>query len=422
MKILFVSALYPPRTRGGGEVSAHLIAQGLRALGHDVTVITSTQNGKADLGDRGLKEVDGVPVIRLPVPMAAKPLLERRHSRIVAKALKKEIGGLERYDVIHAQDFRSALALTEWPAEDLAASKSAPLLVVTARDYAQICGTTNNILRDGRRCTCSLRDILRSHRVAEVPALRKAARIWQYRYNIGYRKRAFRKFPGQIFISRAQQKEIAGQQDLSGVATAVIYNPVAKRYLSEPVSRGVAGTVLYVGRVEMYKGVGLLLEAWPGVAREIPNAQLKIVGEGAQRSDYEALVERSGLQYRVKFVERVPWNRMQLVYDRAAVVVAPHIWVEPFGRTVAEAMARGKIVVAANTGGPAEIIEHGRSGLLFERGSVEALKDELSKALTMPDLNRREMQKAARAWTAKHLSLETIARQHEEFYRELAAG
>lgn len=420
MKILFVSALYPPRTRGGGEVSAHLIAQGLRALGHDVTVMTSTQNGEAGLGDGGLKEVAGVPVIRLPVPMAAKPLLERRHSRKVAKALGREIGDFKQYDVIHAHDFRSALALSELPTFAKGLDGSSPLLVATARDYAQICGTTNNILRDGSRCTCSLRDVLRSPRVAEVTALRKAARIWQYKYNIGYRKRSFRKFPGQIFISHAQQKEIARQQDLSGVATTVIYNPVAKRYLSEPVSRGVAGTVLYVGRVEMYKGVGLLLEAWKDVAKGLPNVQLKIVGEGAQRDDYERLVEREGLQYRVKFVERVPWDRMQLVYDRAAVVVAPHIWVEPFGRTVAEAMARGKIVVAADTGGPAEIIKHNISGLLFERGSIEALKDELCRALTMPDLNKREMQKAARAWTAKHLSPETIARQHEEFYRELA--
>ena len=40
MKILFLSAQYPPETKGGGELSTHLIAQGLQQLGHDITVVT----------------------------------------------------------------------------------------------------------------------------------------------------------------------------------------------------------------------------------------------------------------------------------------------------------------------------------------------------------------------------------------------
>ncbi|MFH1353936.1 MAG: glycosyltransferase family 4 protein [bacterium] len=413
MKILFVSALYPPLTKGGGEVSTHLIARGLRRRGHDITIISS---------GAGLKEVDGVPVIRLAIPMTAKPLLERRHSRKVAKVLAKEIGDVSQYDVIHAHDYKSALALSELPAFAKGFGGSSPLLVATARDYAQVCGTTNNILYDGSRCTCSWRDVLRSHRVKEAKLPRKLARIWQYKFNIGYRKMAFRKFPAQIFISRAQQKEIARLQDLEKVKTKVIYNPVAERYLSEPVSKGIKGTVLYVGRVEMYKGVGLLLEAWKIVASALPNVQLKIVGDGAQRAEYERMVENWGLQYRVKFVARVPWDRMQLIYDRSDIVVAPHIWIEPFGRTVAEASARGKIVVAANAGGPREIIEDKITGLLFERGSVAELAEKLSEALTMPDLSKREMQKAARTWVARRLNMETVATQHEEFYQELVRG
>ena len=53
-----------------------------------------------------------------------------------------------------------------------------------------------------------------------------------------------------------------------------------------------------------------------------------------------------------------------------AMLVTPH-WIEAFGNTVIESMACGTPVVAVNRGGPAEIIEHGRSGILVPQGDVD---------------------------------------------------
>lgn len=400
MNILFISALYPPRTKGGGELSTHYIAEGLVARGHRVRVVTT--------GDRRSEsEVGGISLLQLPVDLTGKPLLERRHSKNDAKILAREIDNLGHYDIVHAHDFRSAMVLSEL---------EVPRAVVTARDYAQICGSTNNILHDGTTCTCSWKDVLRNQRVVEAPWPRRLFRIWQYRYNISYRKSSFRSFDHQIFISQAERREIAKQQDLSSVRTAVIYNPVPRDFLAERVADGGQGNVLYVGRVEMYKGVGLLLEAWRVVAARFPHTHLKIVGEGAQQAEYERMVERWGLQYRVRFVGRIPWDRMRAVYDQASVVVSPHIWVEPFGRTVAEGMARGKVVVAADLGGPAEMIRDNVTGLLFKQRSVDALAVRLGEALGMRDLMRREMQREARSWVAQNLNQDIIASQHESFY------
>jgi glycosyltransferase involved in cell wall biosynthesis len=402
MKILFISGLYPPNIRGGGELSTHCIAKGLVERGHDVSVITQ---GK----QREEVVVEGVKVFRLPIELTAKPLMERRHAKAMARVIRGEIGKHGEFDIIHAHDYKSAEVLFE-----LKLANS----VVTVRDYAPVCGTTNNMLWDGGKCTCSWRDVLLSHRVVEASGLRKLGRIFQYKYNIGYRRRVFKSLQHQIFISNVQQQEITEQLDLSEVNKKVIYNPISKDYLTKAINKNsVNGNVLYVGTVEMYKGVELLLQAWREVAQELSHVKLKIVGDGAQRVEYEKMVEKWGLQYRVVFTGRVAWNRLRKIYDETSVVVAPHIWVEPFGRTVIEGMSREKIVVAADVGGPAEIIESGKSGLLFKRQSIDDLAFSLKTALTLPDLQKREMQRAARSWVVNNISQENIAGQYEEFYK-----
>ncbi|MDZ4225563.1 MAG: glycosyltransferase, partial [Candidatus Andersenbacteria bacterium] len=175
--------------------------------------------------------------------------------------------------------------------------------------------------------------------------------------------------------------------------------------------------ILFVGTIESYKGVGLLLEAFKQISRQYNDINLKIVGEGAGKEGYQNWVEKNGLQYRVTFVGRVPWDHMGRIYDEAAIVVAPHIWVEPFGRTVAEAMARGKIVISANIGGPAEIIQPFKTGVLFERGSVEDLILSIGEVLEMNEFDKREISRAAREWVANNLNIEKIAREYEEVYK-----
>src|SRR3989344_3264885 len=154
----------------------------------------------------------------------------------------------------------------------------------------------------------------------------------------------------------------------------------------------------------MYKGVGLLLDAFQALCARHSHIKLVIAGQGAQQGTYEQEVAKRSLQYRVQFLGHVAWDRVKNVYDEADVVVSPHLWVEPFGRSIVEAMARGKLVVAANCGGPAEIIKTARSGMLFERGDVKDLSRKIQEALLMNTFDRREMTKRGREWVASALS------------------
>ena len=402
MKILFISAQYPPHTKGGGELSCHLVAKGLVERGHEVKVISEGVRREEDV-------VDGVRVVRIPAGLVGKPLFERRHSKKSAKVLMEEIKDASSYDVIHAHDFRSAMALFETGIENG---------VVTVRDYAYISGDTNNILVDGSvpQGKQKWNDLMSSQRIAEASVWRKPFRAWQYIYNIRYRREVLASFNRRVFISRAEKEEYR-KHGVENDSDVVIYNPVQSQYLTTVAENGVGGHVLYVGRVEMYKGVGVLFSAWREIMKMFPNATLTVVGEGAQREEYEQFVRRNGMQYKVNFVGYVKWNRMMSLFDKARVVVSPHLWVEPFGRAVVEGMSRGKIIVAANHGGPSEVIEHERTGLLFEHGSVDGLISELKRALEMKQLDTRTMTSHARQWASDNLSVSHIADQYEEYYK-----
>lgn len=408
MKILFISAQYPPEAKGGGELSTHLLAQGLIQLGHEVLVVT-------DGDHKERKTVDSVPVQVVPLFLRQKPLFERAHSIASYRIFKRAVKNWRSYDIIHAHDFRSALMISHF---------ESPRCVVTTRDYAQISGCTNNIQYDGnieQGCQ-GLHELWQCHRVHEASFARKPFRVWQYMYNRGYRKNAFASFQHQIFISHAQQELIATYQDVSNQHTQVIYNPISEDYLATPIEQGVSGNILYLGRVEMYKGVRLLLEAWRRVAKEYPKAHLTIAGNGAQQKEYEHLASLWGVGYRTTFLPHVPYHRLRSLIDRASIMVAPHLWVEPFGRTMLEGMARGKIVVASNIGGAVELIHDQKTGILFERGNVRELEDALVQALTMGQLKATQMGKDARNFVAENCTQEKIAKQHEDFYSEVVSG
>jgi alpha-maltose-1-phosphate synthase len=401
MNILFLSSQYPPAVKGGGEISTHLTARGLITIGHHVQIVTEGTEHRPE-------KIDGVPVLRLPLPLTAKPLLERRHAQEVASRLVKAVD-FTAYDIVHAHDFRSALALAEL---------ALPQAVVTVRDYAQISGDTNYLLRDGSipERPMSWRANLLSNRIAEAPLWRKPFRAWQYLHNMRYRQGALATLRHQIFISHAQRRAIAQHQNLAGVHTGVVYNPVSPDYLDRPVQVGKPGHVLYIGRVEMYKGVGLLLAAWPEVVTYFPDAQLTIVGQGAQRKEYELYAAKQSMPTPVTFIDHMPYDHMIDLYDQASIIVSPHMWIEPFGRSLVEAMARGKLVVAANAGGPAELITDGQTGFLFEHGSQYHLSQNLLKALQLPTNQRTLMQAAARHWVTNHLTIDKSAKRQYSFY------
>ncbi|MGH3035640.1 MAG: glycosyltransferase family 4 protein, partial [Gaiellaceae bacterium] len=168
--------------------------------------------------------------------------------------------------------------------------------------------------------------------------------------------------------------------------------------------------VLYVGRFGTRKGVRDVIEAVPRVGREVPGARFVFVGGASPADgplDAAAWVPprlRAHLG-RMTFLgwSDAPPNVTPPWYAGADVLVVPSRY-EPFGMVVLEGMLSGQAIVAAEAGGPGEILRHERTALLYPPGDVDALAAALVRVLRDPGLGRslgaaaREEARARWAW------------------------
>jgi glycosyltransferase involved in cell wall biosynthesis len=91
---------------------------------------------------------------------------------------------------------------------------------------------------------------------------------------------------------------------------------------------------------------------------------------------------------------------------------------ETFGRTVIEAMAHGKPIVATNVGAHAEIIETGVSGLIVEPNDPAALSDAIKKILSNDELAKQVGQNGYQRYTENY-TMDTYCDKLESVYSEL---
>lgn len=138
--------------------------------------------------------------------------------------------------------------------------------------------------------------------------------------------------------------------------------------------------ILFFGSIRPYKGLDLLLEAIE------PLDQISLVIAGAfwaPKSDYEAQIERLGLEERVEiFDEYVPHSKFGSIFGQSDALVLPYR--SGSGSIVAElALGFGVPVIATRTGDIYRDIRDGVDGLIVEAESVEALRKAL-KTISTP--------------------------------------
>ena len=128
----------------------------------------------------------------------------------------------------------------------------------------------------------------------------------------------------------------------------------------------------FLGRLEKWKGVQVLLEA----VKELPSVSVKIAGNGSYRTQLEEQVRASNLQDRVTFVAQVQGAQKWKFLTSLSALVLPSLSTgETFGQVLVEAQLVGVPVVASDLPtGIQEIIGRNEAGLLVEPGNAEALR------------------------------------------------
>ncbi|MGD0159480.1 MAG: glycosyltransferase family 4 protein [Candidatus Bathyarchaeia archaeon] len=377
---------FPPRTVGG--LSAHLfnLSRELVKLGVDTYIVTCDFPGAPES-----ETVNGAHVLRVDSYKTPSPDFATWDS-LMNVNMQKETAALissldGRVDIIHAHDWLVANAAV--------GLKHVFRIPLVATIHSTEIGRRNGLHTDYERMIHQTENWL-AHESWRVVCC-SWYMSWQVRWAFGLSEDRVTIIPNGVDVS-VYQKEFDKAE-------------FRKRFAS-PEEK----IVLFVGRLVYEKGVQTLINAIPKILSRA-NAKFVVVGDGGMRDSLTRQVANMHLSHKVIFTGFLDDDRLRKLYQIADVCVVPSLY-EPFGITALEAMAAKTALVASNSGGLSEIVEHDRTGTKVFPGNADSVAWGVTRVLLDPGyanwIKDNAYQKAVHVYDwAK------IARQTKEFYEQV---
>ena len=363
MRVLLTTDVFPP-VCGGSGWSTYELARGLRARGHEITVVRP-RFGRPP--GRAVEAFDGFRPLEFrawapDVPFVRNYLKNERLERGFARYLRSVIRE-RRVEIVHAQH-----RLSGPPSVAAARAERAPV-ACTVRDYWPFCYWSDLLLDPVRGDLCPACTPGRMTRCVRP----RGGALWPLavplipymRANLLRKQDALARADAVVAISSAIARGLHGRaRGLSRDRVTIIPNPVDVRAVQADADRQPAPLdrpyALYAGKLETNKGVSKLL---PALAAAGDDVTLVVVGDGAERPCLEA-ARAAGRDVRC-----VGWQSRPALFGwmrHAALLLFPSHWPEPFGRVLVEAGALGCPVTALETGGVGDVVVHDETGLLAQ--------------------------------------------------------
>lgn len=175
--------------------------------------------------------------------------------------------------------------------------------------------------------------------------------------------------------------------------------------------------ILFVGYLYKIKGTQYLIKAMHAITKEHKDVKLRIIGNGPDKQQLIKLAEALKIKEKIEFEGFVPHNKMPKYYQQCDIFCFPTLG-EPFGKSIIEAMACGKPVIASNIGGPAEIIKNGETGILVPPAQPKILAEKILKLLK-DKKTAKKMGEKGRKTIMQDFSWEKIAEKYHKLYNSL---
>lgn len=349
-----ISDLYYPDILGGTETNLQTISESL-TINNDITVICTRQGNEGD----SIEELNGVKVYRIDTgniysifdctnkPFLLKFIWHLRSLRSwqsyfsVKKILKKE-----RPDIVHTHNLQSLSPLIFDAIKELDIPNIHEL-----HDYGLLCPRTSLLHRSGKLCInpnimCKLYRNLKRLMLDDKPQI-----------VIGPSEFVIEKHLEHGFFEKTNHQKLPHGTEISDTTLKKDYALI---------------DILYVGQLSKHKGVHILIEAFKQVKR--PDLRLHICGRGKSEGEYRKLAEGDN---RIRFHGYVPDEDLNLLYDKANILVVPSIWYDNSPTVIYEAFVHCTPVVGSRIGGITELINDGENGLLFQPGNINELTEKL---------------------------------------------
>ncbi len=379
IRICVISFRWPP-VYGGSGTQAQRLAPYLLRRGVAVTALTARHD--AALAAR--EELDGVPVIRLPV--AGGPRL--RAAGFFLSAAAQLLRHARRFDVI--------LVLGAY-------LRTAPIVAAARVLGKPVVVKMTSLGTDDPSSS-------RRRRLGRVllGALRRADAVVSVSKDMSevYRRSG---------LPESKLFDIP-----NGVATGVFSpsRPEQKRVLRERLGLPADGEiVVFVGPVRYRKGIDTLFAAWPDVVRRRAKACLVLVGPVVEDAPDGLPAVKSLLSTAENTLFRGKRDDVE-DYLRAADLFALPTRLEGSPNALLEAMACGLACAAGRVPGTEQLVENGRSGSLFEPGDAAGLADAIVELFEDP-VKRRDFGERARQRIVEKYSMDSVADAYAALYRRL---
>lgn len=215
-----------------------------------------------------------------------------------------------------------------------------------------------------------------------------------------------------VAVSNALRDDLVQKLKSSKGRTRTIYNPVVTKAPKKPRAKSAspkAPNILAAGRLMPQKHFDTLIKAFA----KLPDKKttLTILGRGPAQADLEKLIADLKLKSRVSLpgfiTDPTPY------YKKANCFAMPSDK-ESFSLVIVEAFSFGLPVVAANNGGPVELVNNPKLGELVEVGDVDALSAALQRQLDNPGKPEPRLRRY------RDFSLENATDQYDRLISELA--
>jgi glycosyltransferase involved in cell wall biosynthesis len=348
LKIAIISRELPPHGGGIGSWSLKA-ATGLARLRNDVHLFTENRGEEACERD-----VPGLHIHRVD------PANLRPHSVAWALAASRAVLAQDPHDVVQA---------CEWDAEAIVYSlrPGAPLVTRLATPHFLV------------------------QAVNQAPWHQR----WRSQFTSNMERVQSRRSRALISPTRILAREVAHRWRLDASAIQVVPTGIDPPELTPaaiPDFLGEAPYILYFGRLEIRKGVDVLIDALPAIFETHRDVHCVLIGEdltyhGVPFPEYTRQ-RCPGYGRRIHFLPRMEHARLFNIVANAAIVAIPSRW-ENLANTCLESMVLGRTIVASSGSGFDEVLTDGVDGLLVPPGDASALASAVSALLSDPARSQR---------------------------------
>lgn len=443
MRILLVNKYF--YRKGGAETYFFALAEGLKALGHEVAFFSMkhSNNEPSYWSKYFVSEKDYVGEISaFKKVQEASTLIYSFEAKHKFEALLEEF----KPDIIHMNNVHRQLTLSILDAPYL--KKHHVPVVHTAHDYILLCPAYTMVNGRGEVCdACLDRHFMHATKNVCVKGSRAKSALATMEAEFLKLHHSYDKIdliiaPSQFMKSKLDEGGFAGKtvamQNFLTDSQMAMGARVANTHKFEDTQAGARPYFLFFGRLSKEKGILTLVKAFlqaAGLANESADTQssdqdaqmlpevwdLHIVGDGPEREAIEQLIASAGPQAaaRIHLLGYKSGEELQREVGNARFTVLSSEWRENMPYSGLESLAAQTPVIGANIGGIPELVVEGKTGFRFESGDLDSLTVALRRAVNVDESRYDTMQRQCDQYVQKRCRQSGYVEKLEQVYGDI---